>query len=75
MYKEKSNKEKCVKYAERRLRGSSQRYMLKSPDMKLPAVMTSFLKNSSNKEKFVLPYRNSVHLKQSKVERKDNFFL
>ena len=42
--------QKSVKNAERLLRGSSLRYILKSPDKKLLADRQSFLKNSVNKE-------------------------
>ena len=37
-------KEKSIKNAERRLRGSSQQYLLTSPVRKLPADMASFFK-------------------------------
>ena len=43
-------KEKSIKNTERRLRSPSQQYLLKSPDMKLPADMASFFKNGANKE-------------------------
>ena len=58
-------KEKSIKKAERRLRSSSQQHMLKSPDMKLPADMTSFLKNGSNKENLfnLIKKRHSFKIK------------
>ena len=42
--------QKSIKNAERLFCGSSQRYILKSPDMKLPADMQEFLRNGVNKE-------------------------
>ena len=42
------NYEKCRKA----LRGGSQRYILKSPDMNLPADMQSFLMNVANLKRY-----------------------
>ena len=42
--------QKNIKNAERLFRGNSQRYILKSLDIKLPADMQSFLRNAANKE-------------------------
>ena len=42
--------QKSIKNTERFFRDSSQRYILKSPDMKLPADTQSFLRNGANKE-------------------------
>ena len=42
--------QKSIKNAETLFRGSSQRYILKSPGMKLPADMQKFLRNGANKE-------------------------
>ena len=43
-------KVKSIKNAERKLHGPSQKYLLKSPDMKFPADMASFFKDGVNKE-------------------------
>ena len=42
--------QKSIKNAERLFCGSSQWYILKSPDMKLPADMQKFLRSGANKE-------------------------
>ena len=39
-----------IKSGERKLRGSGKRYVLKSPDMKMPFDMNTFLGNGKNKE-------------------------
>ena len=49
------------KEAVRKLRSSCQQCMLKNSHMKLPVDMPSFLRKSSNNEKFVQSYRNSIH--------------
>ena len=44
--------QKSIKNPERLFHGSSQRYILKSPDMKLPADMQKFIRNDVNKKMF-----------------------
>ena len=60
--------QKNIKNAERLLRGSSQRYILKSPDMKIPVDMQSFLRNGANKE--MLFNLTAVELKKRLIMKK-----
>ena len=41
--------------------------------MKLPVDMSSFLRKSSNNEKFVQSYRNSIHSRIKKLGRRAIF--
>ena len=43
-------KDNSIKGGERQARGVSERYVLTSPDMKVPYDFTSFLRNGENKE-------------------------
>ena len=67
-------KEESIKSGERKLRGSSQQYMLKSPDMKLPADMTSFCKNGSNKETLFNLIETAYIQEKQKLENRIIYF-
>ena len=43
-------KKTALKGGERAARGTSERYFLRSPDMKVPHDFEGFLRNGSNKE-------------------------
>ena len=57
------------------MRGSSQRYILKSPDMKIPADMKSFLRNGANKEMLFSLTEIALKEGKNKVGDKVIFFL
>ena len=63
--------QKSIKNTGRLLRGSSERFILKSSDVKLPADMHSFLRNGANKE--MLFNLIEVALKEGKKKLGDEF--
>ena len=68
-------KNKCMKNAEKRLHNSSQQCMLKSPDMKLPADIVSFLKNGSNEENLFNFIETTFNQDKVKVGSKTMMFF
>ena len=61
-------KDNSIKGGERQARGSSERYVLTSPDMKVPYDFAGFLRNGENKEMlFKLIRKNRILFQQIKV--------
>ena len=54
--------------------GPSQQYLLKSPDMKVPADMGNFFKNGVNKENLVNLIETAFIQDKVKLESKTVFF-
>ena len=53
-------KDNSIKGGERQARGVSERYVLTSPDMKVPYDFTSFLRNGENKQMHSILFRNQM---------------
>ena len=65
--------ENSIKGGERAARGTSERYFLRSPDMKVPHDFADFLRNGSNKEMFDL-IQQSIEEDRANLEDRTVYF-
>lgn len=67
-------KDNSIKGGERQARGVSERYVLTSPDMKVPHDFTSFLRNGENKEMLINLIQKAIEEGRNDLSSKTIFF-
>ena len=67
-------KDASIKGGERQARGVSERYVITSPDMKVPYNFTSFLQNGDNKAMLFNLIQRAIEEDKSKLRGKTIFF-
>ena len=66
--------ENSIKGGERSARGTSERYFLRSPDMKVPLDFAGFLRNGSNKEMLFDLIQQSIEEDRANLEDRTVYF-
>ena len=66
--------ENSIKTGERAARGTTNRYFLSSPDMKVPCDFADFLCNSSNKEMLFNLIQQAIVDNKSSLQDRTTFF-
>ena len=66
--------ENSIKGGERAARGTSERYFLRSPDMKVPHDFAGFLRNGSNKEMLFDLIQQSIEEDRANLENRTVYF-
>ena len=66
--------ENSIKRGERAARGTSERYFLRSPDMKVPHHIAGFLRNDSNKEMLFDLIQQSIEDDRANQEDRTVYF-
>ncbi len=67
-------KDKSIKGGERQARGASERYVITSPDMKVPYNFANFLKNGDNKAMLFNLIQRAIEEDKSKLQGRTIFF-